>query len=113
MIRRFSVKVGGKDRVVELEAGDDGTRVVVDGVEKAIELTRVEDGAWLVRTGTSQALAYVDGENGKVTVGLKRGGDDVVVVAAEVVEARSARVAALAQRARGTAAEGPLTVRSP
>jgi biotin carboxyl carrier protein len=45
---------------------------------------------------------------------LKRGGADTVVVAAEVVEARSARVAALAQQARGAAAAaGPAIVRSP
>jgi biotin carboxyl carrier protein len=111
--RRFSVKVGAKERVVELSVGDDGrTLVLVDGVEKDVVLEKVEDGAWLVRKGNAQSLAYVDGE-GKVTVGLKRGGDDVVVVATEVAEARSARVAALAQRARSAAAEGPLTVRSP
>jgi biotin carboxyl carrier protein len=113
-LRRFSVKVGAKERIVELDLGDDGRlHVVVDGVEKDVVLEKVEAGAWVVRQGKAQSLAYVDGENGKITVGLKRGGDDVVLVAAEVTEARSAQVAALAQRARGAAAEGPLTVKSP
>jgi biotin carboxyl carrier protein len=114
MIRRFSVKLGGKERVVELGLDDAGrTRVVVDGVERAIELESVEAGAWLVRQGSGQTLAYADGDNGKVTVSLKRGGADPVVVHAEVAEARSARVAALAQQTRGAAVAGPLTVRSP
>jgi biotin carboxyl carrier protein len=114
VLRRFSVKIGAAERIVELGLDDDGlTRVLVDGADKDVVLEQVEPGAWLVRHGNAQTLAYVDGENGKVTVGLKRGGEDVVLVATEVAEARSARVAALAQRARGAAAEGPLTVRSP
>jgi biotin carboxyl carrier protein len=114
VLRRFSVKIAGKERLVELDTADDGrARVVVDGVEKPFVLEKVEPGAWLVREGNAQSLAYVDGENGKVTVSLKRGGADVVVVAAEVAEARSARVAALVKQVRGAAAEGPATVRSP
>jgi biotin carboxyl carrier protein len=114
MIRRFAVKIGGKERLVELDVGDDGHRViVVDGVQRALELESVDDGAWLVREGNVQTLAYVDGEGGKITVSLKRGGADPVVVHAEVAEARSARVAALVQQTRGAAAAGPVTVRSP
>lgn len=114
MLRRFSVKIGARERIVELGLGDDGrVHVLVDGIEKDVVLEKVEDGAWVVRQGKAQSLAHVDGENGKVTVGLKRGGDDVVLVATEVTEARSAQVAALAQRARGATAEGPLTVKSP
>jgi biotin carboxyl carrier protein len=113
MIRRFEITLGGKKRVVELDSGDGGHRVIVDGIERPLTLEAVEAGAWLVREGLAQTLAYADGENGKVTVSLKRGGADPVVVHAEVAEARSARVAALAQQARGPAAAGPLTVRSP
>jgi biotin carboxyl carrier protein len=113
VLRRFSVKIGAKERIVELGLGDDGRlHVIVDGLEKDILLENVEPGAWVVRQGSAQSLAYVDGE-GKITVGLKRGGDDVVLVATEVTEARSAGVAALVQRARGAAAAGPLTVKSP
>jgi biotin carboxyl carrier protein len=113
-VRRFSVKLGGKERIVELGVDDDGhTRVVVDGRERAVELEEVEPGAWLVREGGAQALAYVDGENGKVGVSIKRGGADPVVVAAEVAEARSARVAALARQAQRAGAAGPSTVKSP
>jgi glutaconyl-CoA/methylmalonyl-CoA decarboxylase subunit gamma len=116
VLRRFSVKLGGKERIVELGLGDDGRqRVVVDGLERSFELSAVEDGAWLVRDGVAQTLAYVDGhgDGGKVSVSMRRPGADPVVIAAEVVEARSAAVAALvgqAQRAGGT---GPSTVKSP
>jgi biotin carboxyl carrier protein len=115
MLRRFAVKIGAQERIVELGVGDDGrSRVVVDGVERALELTPVDGGAWLVRDGDAQTLAYVDGDNGKIGLSIKRGGADPVVVAAEVAEARSARVAALAQQARSAAAtSGPAPVRSP
>jgi glutaconyl-CoA decarboxylase len=113
MVRRFEITIGGKKRVVELDRGDDGHRVIVDGVVRPITLEAVEDGAWLVRQGEAQTLAYADGDAGKVTVSLKRPGADPVVVHAEVAEARSARVAALAQQARGPAAAGPVIVRSP
>jgi biotin carboxyl carrier protein len=114
MLRRFSVKIGAKERVVELGLGDDGrTRVVVDGVERSLELTQVEAGAWLVRDGVAQTLAYVDGDAGKVGVSIKRPGADPIVVAAEVAEARSAAVAALAQQAQRAHGAGPATVKSP
>jgi biotin carboxyl carrier protein len=109
MIRRFSVTIGGKERVVEL----DGTRVVVDGVERAIEVVGLEKGAWLLREGNAQALAYVDGQGGKTSVSIRRGGADPVVVTAEVTEARSAAVAELVRQARSTATSGPAAVRSP
>jgi biotin carboxyl carrier protein len=113
-VRRFSVKVGGKERIVELDVGDDGkNRVFVDGTERTLELILVESGAWLVREGSAQALAYVDGDGAKVTVAIRRAGVDPVVIHAQVAEARSARVAALAQQARGVVAVGPVTVRSP
>jgi biotin carboxyl carrier protein len=114
MTRRFSVTTAGKARIVELGVGDDGRRtVVVDGVARDLELVAVDDGAWLVRGGTSQTLAYVDGAGSKVAVSIKRGGADPVIVAAEVVEARSAAVAALAQQAQRPREAGPSTVRSP
>jgi len=113
MMRRFSVKIGATERIVELGTDDGGkTRVVVDGVERDVELEAV-DGGWLMREGHAQTFARVDGDGAKVTVGIRRGGADVVVVAAEVAEARSAAVAALVRQARGAAAAGPVTVRSP
>jgi biotin carboxyl carrier protein len=114
MDRRFSVKIGAREYVVELGTDDDGRpRVVVDGKARDVELTRVEDGAWLLRHGLAQTFARVDGDGAKTTVSLKRGAADVVVVAAEVAEARSASVAALVKSARAAAASGPLTVKSP
>jgi glutaconyl-CoA/methylmalonyl-CoA decarboxylase subunit gamma len=114
MLRRFSVKIGAKERVVELSTNDDGrTRVVVDGAERDLELIAVEAGAWLVRDGVAQTLAYVDGVGAKLGVSLRRGGADPVVLAVEVAEARSAAVAALAQQAQRAADVGPSTVKSP
>jgi glutaconyl-CoA decarboxylase len=114
MLRRFSVKIGAKERIVELGTADDGRgRVVVDGVERAFELVAVDNGAWLVRDGAAQALAYVDGEGAKIGVSIRRGGADPVMIAAEVVEARSAAVAVLAQQAQRPHDAGPSTVKSP
>jgi len=113
-VRRFSVKIGATERIVELGIGDDGReRVVVDGVVRDLELSPIEDGAWLVRDGLAQTLAYVDGEGPKIGVSIKRPGADPVVVATEVAEARSAAVAALVAQARRASAEGPMTVKSP
>jgi biotin carboxyl carrier protein len=114
MTRRFSVKVGCKEHLVELDNGDEArTRVIVDGVERALEITAVDEGAWLVREGSAQTLAYVDGAGGKLSVSIQRAGADPVVVGVEVAEARSARVASLAREARGAAVAGPASVRSP
>jgi glutaconyl-CoA/methylmalonyl-CoA decarboxylase subunit gamma len=113
MLRRFSVKVGGVERIVELGTDDDGkARVVVDGAERDVEVDAA-DGGWLMREGHDQTFARVDGDGAKVTVAIRRGGADVVVVGAEVSEARSAAVAALVRQARGAAAPGPASVRSP
>jgi biotin carboxyl carrier protein len=112
-MRRFSVKVGGKERVVELEDGEGGrVRAVVDGVARELEAAQAEPGLWLLREGTAQALAFVDGAAPKLTVELRRAGGDPVVIPVEVGDARSATVAALARRAAAVGT-GPATVRSP
>ncbi|HVZ75334.1 MAG TPA: biotin/lipoyl-containing protein [Polyangia bacterium] len=115
MDRRFSVKIGAKEYVVELGTDDDGaSRVVVDGVQVDVDLSLVEPGAWLLRKHGEQTLARVDAMGaGKVGVSIKRGGADVVFVEAQVAEARSAAVAALVKATRASAASGPLTVKSP
>jgi biotin carboxyl carrier protein len=113
MDRRYSVKIGTRELVVELGTDDGGrTRVVVDGVARDVELTRV-DGAWLLREGFEQTFARIDGEGAKVGVAIKRPGADVVFLNAEVAEARSASVAALVKGVRAAAAGGPVTVKSP
>jgi biotin carboxyl carrier protein len=116
VLRRFSVKLGGKERIVELGVGDDGRqRFVVDGVERALELSAVGDGAWLVRDGVAQTLAYVDGgmDAAKIGVSIRRPGADPVVVAVEVTEARSAAVAALVSQTQRATGAGPATVKAP
>jgi biotin carboxyl carrier protein len=113
MLRRYSVKIAAREYVVELSTGDDGKdRVVVDGVARDVELTNV-DGAWLLREGLTQTFARVDGEGAKTSVAVKRPGADVVLLNAEVAEARSAGVAALVSGARAAAGSGPVTVKSP
>jgi biotin carboxyl carrier protein len=103
--RKLSVKIGGKERVVEL---DDG-RVRVDGVEVEVEVIEAEPGLWVLRQGLEQTIAQVDGTGAKVTVTIRRPGGDVVVVGAEVGEARRAKPGATV-RAEVT---GPVTMRSP
>src|SRR5215831_8061385 len=110
MVRRVSVKIGGRERVVEIDGNGEGTRIVVDGAALAIEARRAEPGLWVLREGDGQTVALVDGDGGKVTVELRRPGGDPVVVQAEVADARSARVAALGRRAAG-GASAPATVR--
>jgi biotin carboxyl carrier protein len=114
LTRRFSVKVAGRDRLVELEEREGALRLTVDGAASPnpIDAWRAEPGVWVLRQGTAQAVAQVDGAGGKLTVELRAAGRDPVVVSAEVTDARSARAAALAGRVQASAA-GPLTVRSP
>jgi biotin carboxyl carrier protein len=109
MKRRFLVKAGGKDRVVELTDGDDGLRIAVDAVARDIEALKVEPGLWVLREGAGQTLAHVDGDGGKLTVEVRRPGADPVIVQVELADARAARAAALGRRA---APAGPATVRS-
>jgi biotin carboxyl carrier protein len=103
--RKIAVKIGGKARVVEI---DDG-RVRVDGVAIDVEIIEAEPGMWVLRQGIEQTIAQVDGTGAKVTVAIRRPGGDVVVIGAEVGEARRAKVDATV-RAEAT---GPVTMRSP
>jgi biotin carboxyl carrier protein len=110
--RRFQVKVGGRERTVELDDGGEGAlRVTVDGRGRALDVWAAEAGVWVLREGEAQTTAHVDGDGGKLTVEIRRPGADPVVVAADVTDARAARAAALARRAERAAA-GPATVRS-
>jgi biotin carboxyl carrier protein len=109
MGRRLSVKVAGRERVVEID--DDGARIAVDGVVAAIEAREAEPGMWVLRQGAEQTVAIVDGAGAKVVVEIRRPGGDPVVVAAEVADTGRVRAAALARRSGGGA--GPVTVRSP
>jgi biotin carboxyl carrier protein len=116
LLRRYLVKVGSKERVVELEAGDDGTtrvlRVLIDGRARDIDVRQLEPGVWMLREGDQQTIAQVDGVAPKLTVEIGVGGRDPLVVPVEVTPARSARLAALAQRP-GAAASAPAALRAP
>jgi biotin carboxyl carrier protein len=113
LLRRYSVKVGNKERVVELEAGDDGTtRVLVDGRARDVDVRQVEPGMWILREGDRQIIAQIDGIAPKLTVEIGIAPRDPLVVPVEVTPARSARLAALAQRS-GAAASGPAALRAP
>jgi biotin carboxyl carrier protein len=109
LIRQFSVKGAGRERVVEIENGRVAT---VDGRALALEAATVEPGVYVLREGPAQTVVYVDGAPPKLTLTLRRPGRDPVSVAVEVADARSAQVAALA-RASGGASAGPARVRSP
>ena len=113
MLRRYSVKIGTKERVVELDVGDGGaTRVVVDGQPRDVDARQLEPGVWVLREGDRQTIAQVDGAAPKLTVEIAVAGRDPLVVPVEVAPARSARVAALAQRP-GAAANTPSALRAP
>src|SRR5262249_41496568 len=65
-MRKLSVKIEGKERIVEIDEG----RVVVDGVVVEVDVVEAEPGLWLLRQGAMQTAARVDG-SGKVTVAIR------------------------------------------
>ena len=112
MLRRFSVKIGAKERIVELEEIEGAMRVTVDGNVRDVEARQVEPGVWSLREGTRQTIAQVDGTAPRMTVEIATADSDPLIVPVEVAAARSARIAGLARRAdAGPAA--PTALRSP
>jgi biotin carboxyl carrier protein len=110
--RRFSVKIGTRERIVELEELAGRLRVTVDGNVRDVDALQVEPGVWSLREGLRQTIAQVDGAAPKVTVEVATAGHDPMMVSAEVTPARSARLAALARRPNGGPA-APSALRSP
>jgi biotin carboxyl carrier protein len=104
---RFAVKIEGKERIVEL---DEGAKPRVDGVEIDVEVVEAERGLWVLRQGGQQTVASVDGSGTKMTVEVRRPGADPLLLAAEVADARRAKIAAPARAGNDAA---PVTVRSP
>jgi biotin carboxyl carrier protein len=111
-VRKLSVKVAGRERIVEIDDAEAPPRILVDGAPVAIAAHLAEPGVWVLRQGQSQTVAQVDGDGAKVTVALRRPSADPVLVAVEVADSRTARAAALASRA-GAATTAPATIRSP
>jgi biotin carboxyl carrier protein len=103
--RKYAVKVDGKERIVEIDEG----AFRVDGAAVDVAVVEAETGVYLLRRPGEQVVAQVDGTGAKTSVALRRGGKDVVVVAAEVGEVRRVAVAT----ARAAQSAGPLTIRSP
>jgi biotin carboxyl carrier protein len=112
MTRRYSVKVGGKERVVDLDGDGEALRIVVDGRPLGAEARALGGGLWAFREGEAQTLAWVDGENAKLMVEVRRPGGDPVVVSTEIADPRAAQAAALGRRAGGSSG-APVIVRSP
>jgi len=112
LLRRFSVKVGTRERIVELEEQNGSLRILVDGSARALEARQIEPGVWALRDGHAQTIAQVDGAAPKLTVEIGVAGRDPLIVPVEVTPARSARLAALAQRP-GAAASAPTALRAP
>jgi biotin carboxyl carrier protein len=106
-MRKLSVKIEGKERVVEIDEG----RVVVDGAVVDVEILEPEAGMYLLRRGTEQTVARVDGSGAKVSVSVRRAGGDPIVVAAEVVDARRAHIVAPTRVGADTGE--PVSIRSP
>jgi biotin carboxyl carrier protein len=113
MTRKVSIKVGGKERLVEIDESEGALRVTVDGVVRTLDVWAAEPGVWVLHDGggAGQTVAWVDGDGARRTVEVRRPGADPALVAVEIVDARAARVAALARRTE-VAAAGPITVRS-
>jgi biotin carboxyl carrier protein len=107
MVRKYAVKIDGREQVVEIDEGP----VRVDGVDVKVEVVEAEAGLFLLRTEGEQVAVRVDGGGGKVSVSVRRAGRDVVGVGAEVADARRARVA-VPERADG-AATAAVVVRAP
>jgi len=104
---RFAVKIAGKERIVEI---DEGAKPRVDDVEIDVEVVEAERGVWVLRQGDQQTVAAVDGSGAKMTVEIRRPGGDPLVLAAEVTDARRAKIV-VPSRAGNDAA--PVTMRSP
>jgi glutaconyl-CoA decarboxylase len=69
-----------------------------------------EPGVWVLRQDGQQTVASVDGSGAKLTVEIRRPGADPLVLAAEVADARRAKIAAPARAGNDAT---PVTVRSP
>jgi len=106
--RRLAIRIDGKERIVEIDDGDDGVRV--DGQPVGVEVRAAEAGIWILRRGSEQTVAQVDGRGGKLTVEIRRPGRDPLVIAADVSDARRGAAVTAARSAAGAA---PVTVRSP
>jgi len=112
---RFAVKIDGKERIVELvdDDGDgpgDAAKPRVDGVEVDVHVEVAEPGFWILRGEVGQTVVAVDGTGSKLTVEIRRPGADPLILAAEVADARRAKIAAPARAGNDAA---PATVRSP
>jgi glutaconyl-CoA/methylmalonyl-CoA decarboxylase subunit gamma len=104
---RFAVKIDGRERIVEI---DEGAKPRVDDVEVDVEVVEAERGVWVLRQGSEQTIAAVDGSGAKMTVEIRRPGGDPLVLAAEVTDARRAKIAVPARAGNDAS---PVTMRSP
>ena len=98
MIHRYAIKIGARERVVELRTGDgEALEILVDGQRRDVDARELEPGVWSLLLGTEQIIAQIDGIVPRLTVEIGRPGDPAVV-GAEVADARSAAVAKLVKR---------------
>jgi len=78
---RFAVKIEGKERIVEI---DEGAKPRVDGMEVDVEVVAADAGSWILRRDGEQTFAWVDGSGARMTVEVRRAGEDPVVLGVEV-----------------------------
>src|SRR5260370_36426570 len=80
MIHRYAVKIGGRERVIELRNGDEGSlEILVDGERRDVAARQVEPGVWSLMVAGEQVVAQVDGGGPKLTLDMGRVGEPVVV----------------------------------
>ncbi len=60
MIRKYAVKIDGKERIVEM----DEAAVRIDGVAVKVEVVEAEVGLYLLRTEGEQVAVRVEGSGG-------------------------------------------------
>jgi glutaconyl-CoA/methylmalonyl-CoA decarboxylase subunit gamma len=104
---KLSVKIDGKERLVEIDA--ETRKVRVDGADLDVTIEDAGPGLLVLRDGIQQSVAQVDGTAPKLTVEIRRPGADPIVLATEVTDVGKAE----AEAAKAAHAAGPVTLRSP
>ena len=69
MVRKYAVKIDGRERVVEI----DDACVRVDGAEVKVEVVEAEAGLYLMRMEREQVAVRVEGVGAKVTLAVCAG----------------------------------------
>ncbi|MES1206106.1 MAG: biotin/lipoyl-containing protein [Pseudomonadota bacterium] len=107
----YSVTVGGRARIVEIDdaEGDGRMRIVVDGRERVLDVRALGAGSWSLFDGSTARLIQVDGTAPKVTVEVSHPDGEPRICVAEVNAARADAPGG----GPAAANAGPVTLRAP